>query len=269
MRALGHIYRAYLFTAQGRLTDARGELAAAERLDAYREAEHGAFLTILPFIPADDADVEAKRREIQALVPEDVPPVVHPSGYIRGHDEVHRHVKAFLPGLLDARLGDYTAAERYAAELESMASPEKSPSLSEDLSLGVRADVAGRRGGSADGIALLERARIQTYYQNTVASPVYSMSFQRYLRAMLLEDVERLEEAIHWYGSLEQISIYDLVFLAPAHLRRAETYERRGQLDQAARHYARFVEIWSDCDPELRPLVNHAQQRLSELAGNS
>jgi tetratricopeptide (TPR) repeat protein len=269
MRALGHVYRAYLFTAQGSLTDARGELAAAELFDAYREAEHGAFLTVLPFIPADDAEVHAKRREIQALVPEEVPPVVHPSGYIRGHDGVHRHVKAFLLGLLNARLGDYAAAERYAAVLGSLASPEKSPSLSEDLSLGVRADFAGRRGESADGIALLERARIQTYYQNTVASPVYSISFQRYLRAMLLEEVGRLEEAILWYGSVEQISMYDLVFLAPAHLRRAEIYERRGQLDRAAGHYQRFVELWSNCDPELRPLVDHAEQRLSELAGNS
>jgi hypothetical protein len=113
----------------------------------------------------------------------------------------------------------------------------------------------------------LEGARIQTYYQNTVASPVFSMSFQRYLRAMLLEDVGCLDEAIHWYGSFDRIPMFDLVFLA--HLRRAEIYDRRGQLDQAARHYARFVEIWSDCDPELRPIVDRAEQRLSELAGNS
>ena len=51
----------------------------------------------------------------------------------------------------------------------------------------------------------------------------------------------------------------------PLEQEEAEIYERRGQLDQAARHYARFVEIWSDCDPELRPLVDRAKQRLSEL----
>jgi tetratricopeptide (TPR) repeat protein len=269
MRALGHIYLAYLFMGQGRLADAEAELAAAERFDAYRTAEYAALFPLLPFIPARDSQVEAARRMVRALDPQAVQPSVHPSGYIRGHNEVHRHLRSFLLGLLDARLGDYGAAESYAAELETLESPPRSPSLPEDLSLGVRAYVAWRRGEVAEGLALLDRARTQSYYQNSFRSPYYSLSLQRYLRAMLLADVGRLEESIRWYGSFVEISIFDLVFDAPSHLRRAEIYERLDRPDEAARHYARFIELWSDCDPELRGLVDRAEQRLSQLAAES
>jgi hypothetical protein len=56
-----------------------------------------------------------------------------------------------------------------------------------------------------------------------------------------------------------------VVFAAPAQLRRAELYERRGQARQAAAHYARFVELWKHADPEVRPAVVSAEQRLARL----
>lgn len=269
MRALGHIYQAYLSMAQGRVSDARAEIAAAERFDAYRAAEFGALFSLLPFMPVSDAELEATRREIGLLDPDTVQLSVHPSGYIRGHNEVHRHLKAFLLGLLNARLGDDAVAERYGAELETLEGPVGSASLPEDLSLGVRAYIAWRRGESADGLAFLERARMQSYYQNAIESPYYSLSFQRYLRAMLLEDVGRVEEALVWYGSFEEISMFDLVFAAPSHLRRAEILERRGELEEARRHYARFIELWSDSDSELQPIVEQAKQSIVRLRGDA
>jgi tetratricopeptide (TPR) repeat protein len=156
----------------------------------------------------------------------------------------------------------------YADQLQGMESPERSPSLAEDLELGVRAYVAWSGGESAAALALLERARLQSFYQNGFRSPLYSGSLQRYLRAMFLEEMGRLEDALRWYGSFEQISMYDFVFLAPSHLRRAEIYERLGDLDRARRHYARFVELWSDCDPELRSSVERAQERLAALGAS-
>ena len=54
-------------------------------------------------------------------------------------------------------------------------------------------------------------------------------------------------------------------FLAGAHKRLAELYEARGEREKARSHYARFIELWKDADPELQPLVREARERLVRL----
>jgi hypothetical protein len=48
-------------------------------------------------------------------------------------------------------------------------------------------------------------------------------------------------------------------------LRLAQIAERLGRSDEAVAYYERFVAIWEDADPELRPLVREARDRLSAL----
>jgi hypothetical protein len=43
-------------------------------------------------------------------------------------------------------------------------------------------------------------------------------------------------------------------------------YEQRGDRERARHHYARFVELWKECDPELRPMVIEVQHKLPGLA---
>ena len=38
---------------------------------------------------------------------------------------------------------------------------------------------------------------------------------------------------------------------------------------KAGHYYARFVELWKDCDPELRPQVDEARRRLAKLSADS
>jgi hypothetical protein len=57
-----------------------------------------------------------------------------------------------------------------------------------------------------------------------------------------------------------------LVYLAPSHLRQAEIYDRRGDPRQAVKHYRRFIELWSNADPELQPVVDGARKRVAELS---
>ena len=54
-------------------------------------------------------------------------------------------------------------------------------------------------------------------------------------------------------------------FLAGAHKRLAELYDERGEHEKARSHYARFIELWKDADPELQPLVRAARERLARL----
>jgi tetratricopeptide (TPR) repeat protein len=53
--------------------------------------------------------------------------------------------------------------------------------------------------------------------------------------------------------------------LAPIHEWLAGYYEERGDRAAAARHYARFIELWQDADPELQPRVADARRRLDRL----
>ncbi|UCF21026.1 MAG: hypothetical protein JSU87_06455 [Gemmatimonadota bacterium] len=53
----------------------------------------------------------------------------------------------------------------------------------------------------------------------------------------------------------------------PSQLQRAAVYERLGETDKAVAHYERFVELMRDCDPEFRPLLERAEERLAALSG--
>ena len=57
----------------------------------------------------------------------------------------------------------------------------------------------------------------------------------------------------------------DASFLAGIHKRLGELYDARRDPERAAEHYERFVELWKDADPELRPQVEEARRRLIEL----
>jgi hypothetical protein len=97
------------------------------------------------------------------------------------------------------------------------------------------------------------------------SSPYYSQGLERFIYASLLEAAGRLEDAAHWYGSFSASSIFDLVFLAPSHLRRGSIAERLGQPAESRRHYEAALVLWSGCDAELRPLADDARTRLAAL----
>jgi tRNA A-37 threonylcarbamoyl transferase component Bud32/tetratricopeptide (TPR) repeat protein len=58
----------------------------------------------------------------------------------------------------------------------------------------------------------------------------------------------------------------DGVFLAGTHKRLGELWEAKGDSRNAASHYARFVELWKNADPELQPRVREVRQRLERLS---
>jgi tetratricopeptide (TPR) repeat protein len=57
----------------------------------------------------------------------------------------------------------------------------------------------------------------------------------------------------------------DADWLAAAHERLGQLYDAKGDLESAALHHARFVELWEDADPELQPRVEAARARLEEI----
>ncbi|HUQ83554.1 MAG TPA: tetratricopeptide repeat protein, partial [Gemmatimonadaceae bacterium] len=57
----------------------------------------------------------------------------------------------------------------------------------------------------------------------------------------------------------------DAIALAGAHKRLGELYEVKGERQKAASHYAKFIDLWKNADPELQPHVREAKEKLARL----
>jgi tetratricopeptide (TPR) repeat protein len=91
------------------------------------------------------------------------------------------------------------------------------------------------------------------------SSPFYSHEYEQFARAELRYETGRYEEALRSFRGIADELFHSG---APAHLRMAQIYERQGKREKAKEHYGRFIELWKDCDPELRPLVDQARRRM-------
>jgi tetratricopeptide (TPR) repeat protein len=126
-----------------------------------------------------------------------------------------------------------------------------------------------RRGRTAEALAELEQMHMRAGYEPGVASPFFSEALERFLRAEALEEAGRREDALLLCGSFREYSLYDQIYLGPASLARGRLLEQLGRRQEAVREYARFIDLWQDCDPELRPLLREARLALSRLGSQS
>lgn len=51
-----------------------------------------------------------------------------------------------------------------------------------------------------------------------------------------------------------------------AYKRLGELYEAKGDRENAATYYAKFIELWKNADPELQPKVAEVRKRLARLS---
>jgi tetratricopeptide (TPR) repeat protein len=217
---------------------------------------------------------------------EATPPSLDPSPWITPHEGFHGDLKTYLLGLLCIGLGELEAAESHQAQL-ARASADSAEILASDL--GGRAE-RSERTRQARGVAHLLAQSIRamslrsegrfeealTCFEETGhvmplelglmhSSPLLSQALERYVRAEILYELGRHEEAYRWYETAGFHSLYDVIFLAPSYLRRAEIHERRGESQEALGHYRRFVTLWQECDPELRDRVDSARRSIARL----
>ena len=62
--------------------------------------------------------------------------------------------------------------------------------------------------------------------------------------------------------------LFDGRWLPHVYWRLASLYERKSDVRRAVEYYGKFIELWSDADPELQPRVAEARRRLGRLAPN-
>ena len=78
------------------------------------------------------------------------------------------------------------------------------------------------------------------------------------------------DSATVWYRRYRDIDWFfrgdiDQARRAPFLERLAQLYDESGDLENAAKYYAEFVELWAEADAELQPRVAAAQARLQEI----
>lgn len=175
-------------------------------------------------------------------------------------------IRASSEGQLEVALGDTVAALAHARELDGIKNVPGEQGLAHALGQDIRALLA--RPGSPEALRYLETDQASVWFGLLVSSSAGSQAFARFLRAEVLDQLGRTQEALRWYATFDELSVSDLVYSAPAHLRRAQIFERLGELPAAAAEYTRFLELWKDADPELQPTVAAARERLTRLSAH-
>jgi hypothetical protein len=182
------------------------------------------------------------------------------------HEGIEQDLAIYLSARLALRAGDVMAARHGLDLLSTRGRGVPANAIVHDFAGSLRAQLATEASRPADAIRELEQVQaIDARADQVGSSPYYSQGLERFAYASLLEASGRLEDAALWYGSFSASSIFDLVFLAPSHIRRGAIAERLGHPAEARRHYEAALKLWGDCDLELRPLTDSASARLAAL----
>jgi tetratricopeptide (TPR) repeat protein len=259
LQAFGHRMLAQAAVARGQWRRARDELALAATRDSIPALELRSLFAALPFLPLPPEEIGEAREAVSRWEPgsQSAGVVEHTTA----HAGLHPALRLQRLALLDIRLGDTNGALRTARALERAADSTRVGQVVRTLAQSIRAHVAASAGRTREALSALESAGWES-----AAPYVMAEAYDRYFRGELLAQVGRDDEALGWFRSIAERAAYELVYLAPSHLRQAEIYDRRGDRDEAVKHYRRFIELWHKADPELQPVVDGARKRLAELS---
>jgi tetratricopeptide (TPR) repeat protein len=133
--------------------------------------------------------------------------------------------------------------------------------LAAGMATGLRGQLAASRGEHLEAVAALREAEAKLDGPS-ISGPLLHI---RFTRAVSLEATGAEAEALHAFETFDRIAYMDV----QASFARAQIYERRGERQKAIRAYSRVVELWKDCDPELRPTLEAAERALRRLTAET
>ncbi|MFN2383821.1 MAG: tetratricopeptide repeat protein [Gemmatimonadota bacterium] len=264
VQGLGHMMLGHLALAQGRLQVADAHFTALAGVDPTGALGLRVLAATVPFFTT----TEAKLKALQAELAGEASSASTRSGPA-ALDPLEPVVRLYLRGRLADRLEDARGRSAAATAIEQAARrpPDDAPVAVAGafLAQSLRALGEWRAGRPDAALAALPAAPSPLPIRTLLRSPVLSHAHERFVRAELLRDRGRVEEALAWYGTLGEGGLYDLPYRPIAHLRLAEYHADQGHRRQAAFHYARFIAAWTGCDPPLRPILEQAEARLGTL----
>jgi tetratricopeptide (TPR) repeat protein len=251
VRGSGHLQLAYLALAQGRYEEARSELEQARILGDPDAAEAQAWMAVLPFVPAAEAELGALRNELETAFNQSIIESTNRSSFFSANNGVHDLINLYLQGVIASRMGDGITANRIAVDLETRGVTKGGHSLASQLAIGVKVQEAVRLGDNEQALKLLSELQIEGWYELTFVSPYYSAALERFTLAVFLMKSGRQQEALGWYRGLRENATAELVFLGPALLREAAIHRQAGRTAEAQALTSRFEVLWDSADPEL------------------
>jgi tetratricopeptide (TPR) repeat protein len=160
-------------------------------------------------------------------------------------------------------LEDDRAVEKYARTLEEIEQPEHEVKFARYYAATVRALLAWERGEAERTLEILDSVPVPLRPFWHIA--LKSLDHARYARAEALTALGRTEEALGWYATIGYYTPLEGHYWSPALFHRAQIREEMGDREKAIEGYTRFIDLWKDCDPEFRPMVEEAEERLSAL----
>jgi tetratricopeptide (TPR) repeat protein len=172
-------------------------------------------------------------------------------------------------GLAASRTGDAAAARVQADSLDRFAVVRPGDAgIARGMAATVRADIALRAGDPRSALDIL--AAIGTDVPPAVlGAQMTAPHYAARLRAAAYAATAQPEHALRWLR-------HAVAFYGTPHPQEYGTWHREmaraldalGREDDAAYHYARFVEAWADADPGLQDQVAAARDRLAALRGD-
>ena len=266
MQAGIRIRTADLLAGQGQLEAAQDRLEAVASLDSAAYLTSRGLLATLPYLPESKKQQDEHRRLLKEISAWDAKavPERHISTLFLRPSEIYPSVQRYLMGLLRVQLDEPTSALELADRLNTMEAPVFASSGPSDFSRAVEAEVERYRGNSKRALRRVQALEHQVD-PVLVLGRFYSGARERFLRAELLAETGRLEEALWWYRTFDGVALGDLPYLGPAHLGRGKVLQELGRPDDAIEAYDRFLELWKNADPALQPMVEEARQRRAGL----
>lgn len=269
VRTAGHAWRAHAHLARGHWGAAQRELEQLAAFNPAEALEYRALLNAHPFLSIEAAEASRLRDRLEVLDPNAVPASGNPSVFYSAHDDLHAVMREYLLGILSALLQDNDRAEMHAAALQELGGPTYSGTTASDLASGIRALALRESGRNAEALATLDGIGREVWYNVALASPFYAQTLERMLRAEVLFDLGRDDEAARWYANVPQVGPYEVAYRPVTYFRLGQIYERQGKPVEALENYRRFVELWEDADPELQPRVDAARRAIDALSGEA
>jgi DNA-binding SARP family transcriptional activator/tetratricopeptide (TPR) repeat protein len=173
--------------------------------------------------------------------------------------------RAYALGRLAVARGRSADALAQAAVVASRPDPADAPGLNHVLAQQIRAEVMTAAGNGAGAMEAVTQQRARIWLGSLVPVPAFSRASARFDRGDQLAGSGRFADALGWYASIDEISIFDLAYAGPAHLRRARILERLADTTGALREYSTFIDLWKNAEPPGQRLVSDARERIAEL----
>lgn len=260
-RAVGHLNLAYLALARGRRREADVHLDSVAVTAPAIAREARALHFVLPLLPVARTELAAMRDSLLRW-PAAVPHTGFPMWAV--YNDLHPQLRRYLLARLELELGDARAALEHAAQAADARGASDARAMGAAILASIRSRALGSDGAREQAIAALESGRLVAN-EGLIDAPFGNQASERFWRAELLRELRRDAEALRWYSTFGEMTMDQVVFFAPAALRMAEIEERRGNAAAATRHYRRFIQLWSEGDADLQPLVSAARQRAVAL----